>query len=228
MKPEDTHENNHPTDGAEDKKMQKQTTPYPPRKRAYRQFGRMYPREEYGYHQEPYDPRSYPPPYRMEQKGMDHRAYPQMPPYAGPRGYPPYRAPYPPQYRRYERNYPPYYEDQRALRHDWKRRRHLQEQLPVNVLGIFGLDIQLTEKELSDWLTEHLSKDIEFTRVELIVDKHTKLSRRFGFIYFNTIEEATKAKEQLTGQFCNGSQVRVEYSITANGHKKEDEHEEKK
>ncbi|KAI5187289.1 transformer-2 protein [Nematocida homosporus] len=115
------------------------------------------------------------------------------------------------------------YEETR-MRPNWRKRRpYPAEQTPVNVLGLFGLDIKLSEKDLADWIKDHLTTDLSFNKVELVLDRHTGFSRGFAFVYFSTVEEATKAKEQLNSQICNGTPIRVEYSITATGHRKEDE-----
>lgn len=221
MNPQEIQQSQHPAAHEEKNGHRSQHAgPIYPRRRPYRSFGRLPPHDEYGYDRPPYERR----PYRMD------RAERPYPPYDSARPYGPYREARPPfsheyPHRRYEKMWPPYYEEYRS-RPAWRRRRIFpSEQVPVNVLGLFGLDIKTTENDLLQWLQETLSQDLKFTKAELILDKHSGFSRGFAFIYFTTVEEATRAKEQLTGKLCNGVPVRVEYSITANGHKKEESHE---
>lgn len=223
MNPQETHQQSQNTSPQEERGANRgqHSGPIYPRRRPYRSFSRMPPYEDYRYDRPQYERR----PYRMERG----ERYPM---YDGPRPYGQYRmernerhpADYPA--RRYEKVWPPYYDEYHRGRAAWKRRRAFPyEQVPVNVLGIFGLDIKTTESELIQWLEETLSQDLKFTKAELILDKHSGFSRGFAFVYFQTVEDATKAKEQLTGKFCIGAPVRVEYSITANGHKKEEPQE---
>ncbi|KAI5166493.1 transformer-2 protein [Nematocida sp. AWRm78] len=115
-----------------------------------------------------------------------------------------------------------YYNENRS-RPYYKKRLPPTEQKPVNVLSIFGIDTKATEEELKQWLCEKLGNSLSFIKAELILDKYTGYSRGYAFVYFDTVENATAAKEKITDQAMNGSVVRVEYSITPAGHaKKED------
>jgi RNA recognition motif. (a.k.a. RRM, RBD, or RNP domain) len=85
---------------------------------------------------------------------------------------------------------------------------------PMNILGVFGVDPNIREDELREWVETHLRNKVQFESVTLIVNRNTGASKGFGFIYFKTIEEATEAKELLNAQFCGRNPVRVDYSIT--------------
>ncbi|KAI5179818.1 transformer-2 protein [Nematocida sp. AWRm80] len=228
MNPTEETQNTGSAERPEDKQESRGQYPPRPRKRTYRPMGRMGPPDEYMYRHPQMDSRGYG---RMQYRDGRDRGYGPAP-YDAPHMYHPYRmdprGPYPnePMYhRRYmNRQWPPYYDEQRMMRPSPYRRRKILpvEQVPVNVLGIFGLDIRLKEEELTEWIKE-IIPEIEISKIELIPDKHSEYSRGFAFIYFNTIEDATAAKEKLTGQICHGHPIRVEYSITASGHKKEEQ-----
>jgi len=85
---------------------------------------------------------------------------------------------------------------------------------PSKVLGIFGLNASTREEDLR----EEFSRFGELESCTLITDKRTGESKRFGFIYFKNQDDATKAKESLTGMTLHGNQVRIDYSITRKAH----------
>lgn len=190
-------------------------------------------------------------PYRMNSRGPMYDEYP-TPRYAegreeGPVSHPMrgYRS-YPPgmypearhiPYRRDTRYFPdmyprrrplggpmPYYNDHRP-RPYYKKRYPPVDQTPVNILSIFGLGTNATEEDLTQWLAEKLGNEIEVTKIDLISDKYTGHCKGYGFISFRSVENAKHAKEILSGQSFNNGIVRVEYSITQTGHKKEQEKE---
>lgn len=194
-----------------------------PRRRPYRMSGRGPVYDDYP---------NYRYPEGREEGPVSHpmRGYRSYPPtvYSEPRGMPYRRDPrYPPDM--YHRRRPiggpsAYYNDHRP-RPYYRKRYPPVEQTPINILSIFGLGTNATEEDLSRWLTEKLGSDISVTKIDLISDKYTGHSKGYGFISFKTVEDAGKAKEILLGQTFNNSIVRVEYSITQEGHKKEHEKE---
>lgn len=82
------------------------------------------------------------------------------------------------------------------------------------MIGIFGLAPSTDETRLREVFSQYGALE----KVELILDKQTRMSRQFAFIYFNTLEEATQAKDAMNGQSLDGRTVRVDYSTTKNPH----------
>jgi transformer-2 protein len=185
-------------EGHHDVKLRREEGPGYGRARGYRYDSRYpYPRREY--------PRS----------PMPMMDYPPRGYYMRPRGRPE-------DYdimmdRRYYGRYPPYYREPRR-----RERRIPVNPEPMKVLGIFGVDIKMREDELTDWIKSKIG-DIPIEKIHLIINKYTGFSKGFGFIYFNNIEDATKAKELMDGQLCGANSVRVDYSITQEGRERERE-----
>ncbi|KAJ3025383.1 UNVERIFIED_CONTAM: transformer 2 beta [Siphonaria sp. JEL0065] len=85
---------------------------------------------------------------------------------------------------------------------------------PCNVLGVFGLSILTRERDLEKLFGE-------FGRVQdiaILYDKHTNKSRGFGFITYEDVDAATKAREAMNGYEFNERRMRVDYSLTKRGH----------
>lgn len=82
------------------------------------------------------------------------------------------------------------------------------------MLGIFGLNNITTEDHLKTLFSEYGVVE----KVCLIYDKFTHSSKGFGFIYFDQLESAKKAKESMLGREIDGKQVRVDYSVTPAAH----------
>lgn len=80
---------------------------------------------------------------------------------------------------------------------------------PSSVLGIFGLSMHTTERDLKDIF----SKYGKLTQVRLIIDKRTNKSRGFGFVYFDKVDDAKEAKKKCHGYEVDGKNIRVDYSI---------------
>lgn len=196
-------------------------------------YGQGRPRRAYPPRWDPRDyPRDYQRDYPRAMRTMDRGygayapgyryplpAYPQRPMapmryrmnvYDDPRRAGPERVPY-------ERRPPPF-----GYSYPPRRRRIPIDPVPMNVLGIFGLDIEMNEDELRKWVEGKIG-DIKFEKIQLIINRYTRLSRGFGFIYFKSIEDATKAKELMNAQVCGGYPVRVDYSITPEGRSRQRE-----
>lgn len=56
--------------------------------------------------------------------------------------------------------------------------------------------------------------------MKLVYNRMSQESRGFGFIYFNDVETATKAKEETNGIELDGKVIRVDYSLTEKEHEK--------
>lgn len=82
------------------------------------------------------------------------------------------------------------------------------------MLGVFGLSSRTTQ----DDLREQFEKFGELEKVQLIIDKQTGMSRCFGFIYFDKLEDAIKAKEACNGMTLHGRQIRTDFSLTSRPH----------
>jgi len=81
-------------------------------------------------------------------------------------------------------------------------------------LGVFGLSGTTTEKDLEDEFSKHGKVE----KVELIMDKRTQRSRCFGFLYFATVEDAARAKENCNGMRLHGRNIRTDFSYTTKAH----------
>jgi len=91
---------------------------------------------------------------------------------------------------------------------------HAPAPTPSNVLGVFGLSIRTTERDLEDEFTR-------FGRVEkvtIVYDQRSDRSRGFGFIKMSAVEEATRCIQELNGVDLNGRRIRVDYSVTERPH----------
>jgi len=87
---------------------------------------------------------------------------------------------------------------------------------PNNCLGVFGLSYKTTEEEL-----EHkFSKYGPLEKANLVLDGPSRKSRGFGFVYFQHVEDATKARDAMNGKELDGFKVRVDYSITRDAHQR--------
>jgi len=85
---------------------------------------------------------------------------------------------------------------------------------PSKVLGVFGLSIRSTERDLDDEFTRYGSVE----KVTIVYDQRSGRSRGFGFISMSTVEEATRCIEKLNGIELNGRRIRVDYSVTDRPH----------
>ncbi|KAF8505464.1 hypothetical protein F5888DRAFT_438675 [Russula emetica] len=85
---------------------------------------------------------------------------------------------------------------------------------PSSVLGVFGLSIRTTERDLDEEFTRfgHVEK------VTIVYDQRSDRSRGFGFIRMSTVEEASKCINELNGIDLNGRRIRVDYSVTDRPH----------
>lgn len=77
-------------------------------------------------------------------------------------------------------------------------------------LGVFGLATITTQNDLND----HFQKYGKIVRVNLIVDPKSCISKGFGFIYFETHEQAELARQKTDGGRLHKRQIRVDFSKT--------------
>lgn len=97
------------------------------------------------------------------------------------------------------------------------RRRHIGNRDAPEVsacLGVFGLSLHTTERELEN----EFSKFGPLEKVIIVMDGKTGRSRGFGFINFESAEDAKAAKEAMSDQELDGRRIRVDFSITKRPH----------
>lgn len=85
---------------------------------------------------------------------------------------------------------------------------------PTNILGVFGLHPRTTEAEIENLFSPYGT----IKQTVLIGDKRSGQSRGFGFVYFETVEEATAALTKTNGTLLDGRSIRVDYSATNGPH----------
>ncbi|XP_033855942.1 transformer-2 protein homolog alpha-like isoform X5 [Acipenser ruthenus] len=101
------------------------------------------------------------------------------------------------------------------------RRRHAGSRLfhqanpdPNTCLGVFGLSLYTTERDLR----EVFSRYGPLAGVNVVYDQRTGRSRGFSFVYFERIDDAKEAMERANGMELDGRRIRVDYSITKRAH----------
>ncbi|KAI7882623.1 RNA-binding domain-containing protein [Lichtheimia hyalospora FSU 10163] len=83
-----------------------------------------------------------------------------------------------------------------------------------NILGVFGLSIFTREPDLEDIFSQYGN----LQRVTVVYDRRHQRSRGFAFVYFETEDEAERARTETNGMNINGRAVRVDYSVTHRPH----------
>jgi len=83
-----------------------------------------------------------------------------------------------------------------------------------NCLGVFGLSLYTTERELE----KEFSKFGPLEKVTVVLDGKTGRSRGFAFVYYESQEDAKAAKEAMCDQEIDGRRIRVDFSITKRAH----------
>merc|ERR1719346_940345 len=81
-------------------------------------------------------------------------------------------------------------------------------------LGVFGLSLYTTERELE----KEFGKFGPLEKCQVVLDGHSGRSRGFAFVYFENIEDATEARNAMTGTELDGRKIRVDFSITKRAH----------
>ncbi|XP_069763130.1 transformer-2 protein homolog alpha-like isoform X2 [Narcine bancroftii] len=124
-------------------------------------------------------------------------------------------------YRRRSRNrsYSPVYRRRRSSSHSTisSRRRQIGNRTnpnPNNCLGVFGLSLCTTDRELHELFSRYGS----LAGINVVYDQRTGRSRGFAFVYFENVEDSKEAKERANGMELDGRRIRVDYSITKRPH----------
>lgn len=97
------------------------------------------------------------------------------------------------------------------------RKRHVgsREAPPAGkCLGIFGLSLYTTEKEVRDMFSRYG----HVNDCNIVYDHATGRSRGFAFLNMASVDGAEDAKERLNGAELDGRRIRVDYSITQRAH----------
>ncbi|XP_068716045.1 transformer-2 protein homolog beta-like isoform X2 [Montipora foliosa] len=98
-----------------------------------------------------------------------------------------------------------------------KRKRHVGSRdnpESSNCLGIFGLSLYTTERDLRQYFEKYGSVD----SIQIVYDRQSGRSRGFGFVYYESTEDAREAKASTNGLEIDGRRIRVDYSITKRAH----------
>ncbi|XP_041933282.1 transformer-2 protein homolog alpha isoform X2 [Alosa sapidissima] len=85
---------------------------------------------------------------------------------------------------------------------------------PNTCLGVFGLSLYTTERDLREVFSRHGP----LAGVNVVYDQRTGRSRGFAFVYYERIDDAKEAMERANGMELDGRRIRVDYSITKRPH----------
>jgi len=97
------------------------------------------------------------------------------------------------------------------------RRRHegnREDPVPSKCIGVFGLSLYTSERELE----QEFKKFGPMEKVQVVLDGHSGRSRGFAFIYYENVEDATEARNAMSGAELDGRKIRVDFSITKRPH----------
>ncbi|KAH8917103.1 RNA-binding domain-containing protein, partial [Atractiella rhizophila] len=92
-----------------------------------------------------------------------------------------------------------------------------QQNPPSKCVGVFGLSIRTTERDLEDLVTKHGRVE----KVVVVYDQRVSFSARsrgFAFVYMDTVEDARAVVDGLNGVELHGRNIRVDYSLTSSAH----------
>ncbi|SCZ97197.1 BZ3500_MvSof-1268-A1-R1_Chr4-2g07053 [Microbotryum saponariae] len=95
-----------------------------------------------------------------------------------------------------------------------RRPAHAPVAEPSNVLGVFGLSIRTTERDLED----EFSRSGKVEKVVIVYDARSDRSRGFGFVTMADIDGADRAISDLNGMDLHGRRIRVDFSATKRPH----------
>ena len=86
---------------------------------------------------------------------------------------------------------------------------------PSNCLGVFGLNYSTSEETLE----RKFSQYGRLEKINLVLDGPSRGSRGFGFVYYENVEDAGRAREAMDGAELEGFKLRVDFSLTKSAHK---------
>ncbi|GAA5980175.1 hypothetical protein JCM11641_006939 [Rhodosporidiobolus odoratus] len=85
---------------------------------------------------------------------------------------------------------------------------------PSPCLGVFGLSIRTTERDLED----EFARCGRVDKVVIVFDQRSQRSRGFGFVTMASTEEAQVAIEKMNGMDLHARRLRVDFSATQRAH----------
>jgi transformer-2 protein len=85
---------------------------------------------------------------------------------------------------------------------------------PSCILGVFGLSGRTSEKTLRDLYGQYGKVE----QCSIVLDRESGRSRGFGFVYFDTMESAQRARDATNGMDLDGRNIRVDFSKTNRPH----------
>jgi len=80
--------------------------------------------------------------------------------------------------------------------------------METNKLFVGNISWNVTWQELKDVFAEHGNVGM----VRIITDRETRRSKGFGFVEFETVEEAKAALEALQGKEIDGREIRIDFA----------------
>lgn len=80
--------------------------------------------------------------------------------------------------------------------------------METNKLFVGNLSWGLDWRELKDYFKEYW--EVAFVRI--VSDRETGKSRGFGFVEFENVEDAVKAKEALDGKELDGRELKIDFA----------------
>jgi len=85
---------------------------------------------------------------------------------------------------------------------------------PTSCLGVFGLSLYTTERDLE----KEFGRFGPLEKCKVVLDGKSGQSRGFAFLTFESVDDATAARNSLTDTVLDGRKIRVDYSITKRAH----------
>jgi RNA recognition motif-containing protein len=80
--------------------------------------------------------------------------------------------------------------------------------METNKLFVGGISWNLSWQDLKDAFKEYG----EVVHAKIIMDRETGKSRGFGFVEFETVDEAVAAKEAMDGAELDGRSIKVDFA----------------
>lgn len=97
-------------------------------------------------------------------------------------------------------------------------RPHKTNDKPSRVIGVFGMSYRTDEREIE----YKCSKYGKVENVVLIWNNQLNRSKGYAFVTFEDIEDAKDCVEKMNGKEIDGREVRVDFSFTQQGHKRDE------
>lgn len=82
---------------------------------------------------------------------------------------------------------------------------------PSKSLRIFGIPLDAIETDFQEWITQHC-EDVRYANYNFVKDRSTGSFRGFAFINFETVEDASSAKDRLYNTEILNQRVKVDFA----------------